>query len=94
MHADTDKGTATKWLIDRIKNKWIGKHIVSVGLGDSYNDISMLQVVDKPIIIKNKHHEQLLKTLRDKNPVVSAHDGPLGWAECVEEIVFSKEIGF
>jgi len=46
-----DKGKAVKILIDKFKEKY--GSIVSVGLGDNENDKPMLDVVDKPFLLKN-----------------------------------------
>ncbi|WP_290726875.1 mannosyl-3-phosphoglycerate phosphatase [Archaeoglobus sp.] len=48
----TDKGKAVKKLVELFRKEF-GK-VESIGIGDSPNDFSMLEVVDKPFLIGNK----------------------------------------
>lgn len=54
----------------------------SLAIGDSGNDISMLEVATSAIIIRSKTH--LPPTLnRSNNLIISRYFGPQGWAESV-----------
>ena len=81
-----DKGKAARILINLYKEKF-GK-VISVGLGNSYNDEPMLKVVDIPILVKNP--DNTWANLKIKNLRKIDGIGPEGWKKAVEEIVFKK----
>lgn len=60
------------------------KTIVTVGLGNSPNDLDMLENVDRPIVIPGKDgaHAQL----RDRGWAIAPAPGPTGWAIAVRQI--------
>jgi mannosyl-3-phosphoglycerate phosphatase len=57
----TDKGNAVKKLVELFKKEF-GK-IKSIGIGDNLNDLPMLEVVDKPFLIKRERDESLVLNL-------------------------------
>lgn len=77
-----DKGKAVKILTEIFKEN--GFSGLTVGLGDSYNDIPMLENVDIPVLIKRRdgfidfHKENLIK---------SSYIGPKGWNEVILQIL-------
>lgn len=75
-----DKGIAVKKTIELFEKLYETK-IDSIALGDGENDISMLQVVDTAIIIKN-HKDQYLH-LELENIQKSTYQGSKGWNEMV-----------
>jgi mannosyl-3-phosphoglycerate phosphatase len=75
-----DKGKAVKLLINLYGKMWNG--VKSVGLGDSLSDLSMLSLVDVPILVQKKDgswEDVDLPHLR-KVPGI----GPEGWSEAIE----------
>jgi len=81
-----DKGKATKILINLYKKKF--GEVISLGLGNSYNDEPMLKVVDIPILVKNPDNtwaDIKIKNLRKIDEV-----GPEGWKKAVEEIILKN----
>jgi len=76
---DQDKGKAVKLALKNYPDH------ISVGLGDNYNDIDMLKVVDIPILIP--HHEGRYIELELKNLIKAKHKGALGWSEALGEII-------
>jgi mannosyl-3-phosphoglycerate phosphatase len=52
---------------------------VTIGLGDSPNDLPMLETVDIAIVIKSGRSSEM--KLNNKNVIFSKHEGPLGWNE-------------
>jgi mannosyl-3-phosphoglycerate phosphatase len=77
------KGEATLALIDMFR-KHLGK-IVTVGIGDSSNDASLLRVVDIPVLVKKPDdtYESLdIPNLRTVDGV-----GPAGWRRFVLELL-------
>lgn len=61
-----------------------GTNIVTVGLGNSPNDLDMLEHVDRPVVISGKSgaHPQL----SDRGWQISTEPGPAGWAIAVRQI--------
>jgi mannosyl-3-phosphoglycerate phosphatase family protein len=81
-----DKGRAVCFLLTLFRRLW--PEVLSVGLGDSPNDIPLLKAVDVPFIIPNPHiqpsfMDELLHARRVPHPA------PLGFREAVER-VFSE----
>jgi len=81
-----DKGLAIRKLRSLYVQEW-GK-VVTVGLGDSLNDLALLQEVDIPIIIRNPAAGAATR-LRRRVPAarLSKAPGPHGWNEAILEVV-------
>ncbi|MBN1409179.1 MAG: HAD hydrolase family protein [Calditrichaceae bacterium] len=79
---NSDKGIAVKKLIDLFKDKWKTNNLITIGIGDSMNDLEMLKSVDKPVLVKKpggSHQEGIeLENLLYTNEI-----GPAGWQEAV-----------
>jgi mannosyl-3-phosphoglycerate phosphatase len=87
MHllADTDKGKAVKVIRNMLEEgPWI-----SIGLGDSPNDLEMLQAVDIPVLIR-KCDGSYDESVQVPNMRISRLSGPRGWNESVIEILKEK----
>ncbi len=82
-----DKGLALKKFL-KIKNV-MDESYTTISLGDSENDIPMLELTDFACIIKSKTNINFLK--KKKNVYRSNSDAPEGWKESLEYI-FNKEI--
>jgi mannosyl-3-phosphoglycerate phosphatase len=82
----TDKGLAIRKLKSLYAQSW-GK-VLTVGLGDSLNDLPLLQEVDIPIVVRNPAAGATTRLLR-KIPTarISSAPGPRGWNEMVLEVV-------
>lgn len=79
----SDKGKAVAILIDLFKQKHVA--ISSVGIGDSPNDIPMLEKVDMPIIVQKPDgtYDETIKVPRlIKTPGI----GPLGWNNVITSL--------
>ncbi|MCI0511571.1 mannosyl-3-phosphoglycerate phosphatase [Chromohalobacter marismortui] len=78
-----DKGQSVRWLIDRYA-ALRGTRPASVGLGDGPNDVSLLEAVDHPILVRGKHAAVI-----DVAPKVALYrtrqTGPEGWAEGIAD---------
>ena len=81
-----DKGQAVKWLSKQYKNYCTRTNWKSVGLGDSFNDVSMLESVDYPILINNPAAIQP-DVSHIKNIRKMELSGPDGWGKAVLEIL-------
>ncbi|WP_313108141.1 mannosyl-3-phosphoglycerate phosphatase-related protein [Atlantibacter sp.] len=81
------KGSALTWLIDQYRHRE-GKRPVTIAIGDSPNDVSMLDVANyavivhgyskQPVVVKNDDPERVYRT--------KAH-GPEGWTEGLEHFL-------
>lgn len=81
----TDKGLAIRKLMALYAEAW--GNVLTVGLGDSPNDLPLLQEVDIPIVVRNPAVGAATRLLR-KVPTarVSSGPGPRGWNEMVLEV--------
>ena len=77
---NSDKGKAVSILIDLYKKQY--DEVVSIAIGDSPNDIPMLEKVDYPVIVKKPdgNYDQQITT-----PNIKKADGvgPEGWNEAI-----------
>ena len=75
-----DKGQALAWLKQQFMRAKPNEPQFAIALGDSGNDIDMLEAADQAIVIKNPHSKDL--ELDERIPVLrSVKEGPAGWAE-------------
>lgn len=83
-----DKGLAVRTLRSLYGRAW-GK-VVSIGLGDSLNDLSLLQEVDFPIVVLNPAAGATTRLLsKVPGARLTRAPGPRGWNEAVLEVVGS-----
>ncbi len=82
-----DKGRA----VERLKTLYAREHgaITSIGLGDSLNDLPMLQAVDRPVLIRHEDGRfdsriALTGLVKTQSP------GPAGWNEAVLQLLRSS----
>ncbi|MGB3199493.1 MAG: HAD-IIB family hydrolase [Nodosilinea sp.] len=81
--AEAGKGRAVQQLVQLFKTSHPdAKTIVTIGLGNSPNDLDMLENVDYPIVLPSAHgpHPQLV----DRGWPVAPAPAPEGWARAVE----------
>jgi mannosyl-3-phosphoglycerate phosphatase len=77
---DQDKGRAVLKVL-----QMMGLDKRSIALGDNYNDLDMLRVVDQPVLIPYKEGEYIKTDI--KNLIKAPHTGSKGWAEVLGEII-------
>lgn len=76
-----DKLTGMKKILKIIKSNNEFKDIFTIGVGDSPNDLGMLDEVNFPCLIKRKNNENILN--KDKY-TISTKEAPNGWMEVVK----------
>ena len=76
-----DKLTGMKKVLKIIKSYNEFKDIFTIGVGDSPNDLGMLDEVNFPCLIKRKNNENILN--KDKY-TISTEEAPSGWMEVVK----------
>lgn len=81
-----NKGDSINWVINKYQQLEPDTQWKSIGLGDSYNDIPMLEQVDYPVLIRNPQSTQPnvrhIYSLRQ-----SKEAGPAGWNTEVLNII-------
>jgi len=87
-----DKGTSVARLI--VLYRRVDRRVLTVGLGDSLNDLPLLSKVDLPVIVRNPAARSTAQ-LRGALPAarVTRGAGPAGWAEAVNGILGEHGIG-
>jgi len=78
-----DKGIALNWLRDCYKNR-AGEMPKVMALGDSDNDIGMLEQADYPVIVRSPVHAPPVVTARTA-VIFTQKTGPAGWNDAVLE---------
>ncbi|MGF1486881.1 MAG: HAD-IIB family hydrolase [Prochloraceae cyanobacterium] len=81
---DAGKGKAAKWLEKQYLLKSSANRVVTVGLGNSPNDLDLLEVVDYPIIIPGKKGPH--SGLAGRGWEVASAPGSEGWAIAMAKI--------
>lgn len=83
---DNDKGKAVR-ILTRLYEKAYGK-ITTIGLGDSFNDLPLLQAVDSPVLVR-KEDGSYDSRVEVNGLVKSQGTGPTGWNEVVLKLLQS-----
>ncbi len=79
-----DKGKAVKKTVDVFrKNGW--KHIITVGIGDSKNDIPLLENVDIPVLIRKP--DGSYEDVKLRGLIKSSYPGSKGWNQVVYSLI-------
>ena len=77
-----DKGKAVIILGDIFKKNYPETRIITVGLGDSLNDLPMLEAVDKAFLVM-KESGNYEKRIKVENLVYADGIGPVGWNKAI-----------
>jgi mannosyl-3-phosphoglycerate phosphatase len=89
LHGKNDKGRATEKLLSWYRQSH-GK-VVSVALGDSPNDLAMLERVDHPFLVGSSRDFSMLKKRRQLK--ITREKGPKGWNEAMLDFLRKNEEG-
>jgi mannosyl-3-phosphoglycerate phosphatase len=81
LTGDNDKGRAVRELVGRYESE-TGREVETVGLGDSENDLPMLEEVDIPVIIPNPGSGAPVH-LESPDLIIASSPGPEGWNEVI-----------
>ena len=86
VSGDINKGKAMLWLIEQYKKLNNETTIKSLAIGDSPNDIAMLETADIALLIRSPSHD-FPKLDRHQNTYLLESHGPKGWAQGVSGIL-------
>lgn len=91
LGAGAAKGRAVKLLTKAWQSTHENSEVTTVGLGDSPNDLSMLEAVDFPIVIPGVKgpHPELISYIEKYGWQVAPSTGCQGWAKMVEQVLES-----
>ncbi|MBW2107992.1 MAG: HAD-IIB family hydrolase [Deltaproteobacteria bacterium] len=89
LTGDNDKGKAVMILRRLYAQALPDRHLVTVGLGDSANDIAMFRQVDIPAVIQKKDGSWEPVSGID-SVIYSKKPGPIGWAQVVDGIISAQ----
>jgi len=83
---NSDKGKAVSILIDMFKRKL--SQIITIAIGDSPNDMPMLEIVDYPVIVQ-KPDGSYDERIRISGIRKASGIGPEGWNKAITELINS-----
>ncbi|MDX1750103.1 MAG: HAD-IIB family hydrolase [Methylophaga sp.] len=81
-----DKGRAIEWLKQVYEHFCLDKRFISLAIGDSQNDVAMLETADMALLIPSPVNS-LPKLTRHHDVMKATHCGPRGWAEGVQQVL-------
>ncbi|MFK8186455.1 MAG: HAD-IIB family hydrolase [Phormidesmis sp.] len=84
--ANSDKGQALTWLVSQYQAAYPDTHWVVVALGDSPNDMPMLQTADVGVRIPNPHRAPF-EVSGVKRLLQPEGTGPAGWATAIAQLI-------
>ena len=84
LMGNNDKGKAVQLIRDMYQNQSGPPR--TVALGDSLNDLPMLEVVDYPVLVK-KHDGSHDPAVKLDNLIITSSSGPSGWCEALLELL-------
>ena len=87
-----DKGSAIKKFLE-LNEKKNNKDFLTVSIGDSHNDISMLELTDYRCIVKTKKKKKL-DLINKKKLYHSTNMAPEGWRESIKYILKKEKLNF
>lgn len=82
VSGDCDKGRALLWLREIYRQSRPGQSCHDLAIGDSANDIGMLQAAETALVVRSPVHD-FPPLQRSEGVIYSTGYGPAGWAEGV-----------
>lgn len=83
-----DKGQALNWLVSQYRQHYQQHDVLTIALGDSFNDIKMLEAADIAVQIRSHTNEfPVLANVEHKTIIQTEHFGPKGWANAINDIL-------
>ncbi|WP_017444801.1 HAD-IIB family hydrolase [Gayadomonas joobiniege] len=90
VQGQCDKGVALKWLAQKYAQQWQAE-VLTIALGDSENDVAMLEAADVAVWIKrDKAAPQLSRT---EQVFFATEKGPVGWNQIMAHLLQLHQSG-
>jgi D-glycerate 3-kinase len=87
VSGETNKGQALCWLTEQYQSLSLtGERFKTIAIGDSQNDVAMLEVADIALLIPSPAHD-LPALERDNDVFIAKQVAPEGWKQGVETIL-------
>ena len=81
-----DKYSAMQHILSFMNHNFPQETFKTVGIGDSSNDIEMLNKTDYKCIVQPINNISLIEGLSNKKFILSTTHAPEGWQECIENV--------
>ena len=81
-----NKYSAMKFILTKISHNSPGQIYKTVGIGDSSNDIEMLNKTDYKCVVQSINNTSLIAGLTSKDFILSTTRAPEGWQECIDNV--------
>ena len=81
-----DKYSAMQHILSFMNHNFPQQIFKTVGIGDSSNDIEMLNKTDYKCIVQSINNISLIEGLSNKKFILSTTHAPEGWQECIENV--------
>ena len=75
-----------KFILKKISHNSPGQIYKTVGIGDSNNDIEMLNKTDYKCVVQSINNTSLIAGLTSKDFILSTTRAPEGWQECIDNV--------
>ena len=79
-----NKGQAMLRLVNEFKKYYSNVEFITIAIGDSNNDLEMLNAADFSCLIKNRSNNELVKKINCSNLYISKNSAPYAWEEYIE----------
>lgn len=86
VSGDCDKGQALHWLADVYHQHSADSQFETIALGDSQNDVAMLEAADQAVVIRSPVHPPP-RLHNQTQSITSSYFGPRGWAATLSELL-------
>ena len=87
LGVDAGPGKAVQWLLDHYQPETVPSQensLVTIGLGNSSQDLSMLEKMTIPVVIPSQ--TEINPSLADKGWKTAKFPGAQGWVEAITEL--------
>ena len=81
-----DKYSAMQHILKFLNHNFPDQIFKTVGIGDSSNDIEMLNQTDYKCIVHSINNTSLISGLSNKKFILSTTHAPEGWEECIDNV--------
>ena len=81
-----NKSDAMLRLVNEYKKHYSSTNFITIAVGDSDNDLEMLNCADYPCIVKSSDNQNFVENIKSSNLFISNRKAPEGWSDCIEQV--------